>query len=287
MLAVTIWLCGCQSAPAPEPPKAAQAAPTHPILGDERMPTKEEEQQLFDHAADKLQREEKEANEIAEEERHLKHKVKALRRDADDQGAIMWSIKLGRFYRNHKRYKDAIGSFQTAYDLSSRIEQSDALYREAPAELADEYLRARQYDKAVPLYERAQTCTNNSPEMQARLLERLVWAYRGQGKTAKAQQTLDKAKDLALERCGGDSVVFRLALIEQAVLNLDAGKREEFDALKLKLAKMKLKGSDRIFAKPFLRVCAATCRKQDQQEQEDFLEEHVIDFTRENVAATL
>lgn len=281
-LLIAFSLCGCQSAPVQQTKPVDKVATTGgAILGDERLPTKQEELELVEHAERRLKEDEQEASKTAEEERHLKHKVKMVRQQKNNEETVNWYIKLGRFYRNHKRYKDALEAFQSAYDFSSRLEPSNTFYREAPIELGDEMLRQRHFDRALPLYERAQTCTSNRPEAEARLMERIAWVYRGQGMTEKAEHMVAKAKQTALKKCGADSAVYRVALIEEAVMDLDAGRRKEFDDLKLKLAELKLKGTDRQFAKPFMRVCAQICRKNGQTEQEDFLDERVDDFTHD------
>lgn len=275
---VAALLCGCGSEvreeSAPVQPKTAEQAATEPF--ESMLPGDDVEKLLFKREAGK----EVEVKVKEQANRLLEQKLTrqlAERENAHDlDGTVRAELKLGDFYLAKRRAHDAREAYLQAAKLAEGLENGNSLVVRASVKLGESLMRLNKHQNALNCFERAGEALNGPNEFgetPSRIAVRKAWALHCLDQDKEAKQILAVAKRDA-EKKDKDTSAYRIALLEEAVLAMDAGNKTRAGEVSKQLAAMpEVSVKDGSFGKIFLRVCAKNCRKRGQPEQEDLLDE--------------
>lgn len=271
-----LCLCACGSnTPKTLPAQIANETPATTAPQDlSGLPPVEEEEAIYKHVTEKADENAKRKYHDEQQKEKLESDVQRLQNSGDHQGHVRALMALAKFHKVRRSNRECEVALQRAVEVCAELPKDAKIRGHAYLDLGDAYLRNRKYDEALEMFQRAQTRLSAQElghENAAQVLERIAWAYRSQKNMKTAQKTAEKALKLANQTYGKNSAVYRVAMIELAVLAMDRGDRAETDRIVAELDGLQTQ-TETPFARQFIRTCARQCRRDEQSAQEDFLE---------------
>jgi tetratricopeptide (TPR) repeat protein len=278
---VAALVSGCGNQKPEEPPKivpAATATSTSTAAEDgsitSLLPGEDVQKLLFRREKSKQVEEQQDDDRNKRIEHKLIKNVRAAQKAHNPEGTVRAEIELGKFYRTKRRGHDAVEALERAVNLSDTLDPKNGLVAEASIQLGEAFLRLHNYEEALGVYNRAAkvlTVPNEFGETAARIDVRRAWVLRCLGRTDEANAVVAKA----LRSAAKDTSAYRVALLEKAIMQLDAGDKKSVEAINKQVAALpEIPIKEASFGKIFVRLCARNCRKKGQLEQQDYLEDN-------------